>query len=395
MSGDLALRGQWHRGRPQILANGLIATRGSAPHLQPLAEHLLPWAPRRPLASQTIRSITLRQHADPALLAVAVTLPWIAFDSERIRNIIAADIDHADGADRAAMLADLGLPSPTLVVDPWSGRAHGFLRLSRPVFTGDGAAPEPQRLFGFAGALLAAAMGATLLPRRALIKNPWARRENLIGTLRRHTPAPATPMLWDAHVAADTGLLWHTEPGDLRPVVLRDIVTALVDDYGEGIATPVARQWCRKRLAPDASGRNCALFDMVRFWAYEHVERDARAITDHAMQVNADTFADPLPENEVTVIARSIAKFMQTRYRPKVRTVARRDDMAGGDGMTPGQKRSLSGLVTAAERAAKTDAAIEAARTKLATEGRPMTQAAIARASGISRHVIWRRAKAR
>jgi len=388
------MSGQWHERRPQILANGLIAAREAAPHLQRLAEHMLPFAPRRPLASQTIRSITRMQYADPALLPVAITLPWISFDTERIRNIVATDIDHADGAERAAMLADLGLPSPTLVVDPWSGHSHGFVRLSSPVYTGDGAKLEPQRLFGFAGGLLAAAMGATLLPRRALIKNPWALQETLIGTLRRRGHVPATPLLWEAHIAAETGLLWHTEPGDLRPVELREIVAALVDDYGEGTESPAARQWCRKRPEPDSRGRNCALFDLVRFWAYDRIERDAGAIHDYATRLNTDTFADTLPNNEVAATARSIAKFMQTRYRPRrgEDTAARRDDIAGGDAcMTPRQKRTLSGVATAADRAARTDAAIASAQAKLLAEGSPVTQSAISAAAGISRWTLKRR----
>jgi hypothetical protein len=379
--------------RPRILASGLAAAQKAAPHLQALAEHLLPAAPGWPLASQNIRSITLRPHADPCALPVAITLPWIAFDAPHFRNIVAADIDHADGAERAATLAGLGLPAPTLVVDPWSGRSHGFLTLARPVYAGDGAKPEPERLFGFAGGLVAAAMGATLLPRQALVKNPWARSENLIGTLMRRGRTPGVPMLWDAYLTADTGLLWHTEPGGLRPVELREIVAALADEYAEGIASPVARQWCRKRTEPDARGRNCALFDLTRFWAYDHIERGAGAIHDYATRANADTFANPLPDREVAAIARSIAKFMATRYRPRSGAAAvRRDDIAGGDGrMTPGQKRTLSGVATAAERAARTDAAISAARAKLMAEGNPATPTALAAAAGISRWTLRRR----
>jgi hypothetical protein len=62
--------------RPRILASGLAAAQKAAPHLQALAEHLLPAAPGWPLASQNIRSITLRPHADPCALPVAITLPF-------------------------------------------------------------------------------------------------------------------------------------------------------------------------------------------------------------------------------------------------------------------------------------------------------------------------------
>jgi hypothetical protein len=378
--------------RPRTLARGLAAARQSAPHLQALAEHLLPAAPGRPLASQNIRSITVRPHSDPFPLSVAVTLPWIAFDAEHFQNIIAIDIDHANGSEHAAALAGLGLPMPTLVIDTWSGRSHGLLRLSSPVYTDVTAQSGPKRLLGYAGRLVAAAMGGTLLHRRSLVKSSWARSENLIGTLRRHSRTPATPLLWEAHLAADTGLLWHTEPGELRSVELREVVAALVDDYGEGVASPGARQWRRNRLTPNTSGRNCMLFDVVRGWAYDRVERGAKAIHDYATRTNAETFADPLPDSEVAAIARSIAKFMATRYRPRSDAAPRRDDIAGSDGsMTPVQKRTLSGVVTAAERAAKTDAAIAEARAKIVAEGVPVTQAAIADTAGVSPRTLRRR----
>ena len=316
----------------------------------------------------------------------------MAFDAERWRNVLPIDIDHPDALERAGMVAALGLPPPTLMIDPWSGYAHGVMRLARPVYTGDGARPEPMRLFGYAGALVASAMGATLLPRRALLKSPWGRQANLIGTLRRRGPVPGAPLLWEAHRAADNGLLWHTVPaGELRPVQLREIILALADEHGEAAATPPARHWCRRHVDPDARGRNCGLFDLVRHWSYARIERDAGAIHAYAERANRETFGDrPLPDREVAAVARSIARFMANRYRPPSTREPRRDDI-GGAGFPPEAKRILSGVRTAADRAERTDAAIAEARDKLLAEGKPVKQIAVAAAAGTSRWSMSRR----
>ena len=66
--------------------------------------------------------------------------------------------------------------------------------------------------------------------------------------------------------------------GDLRTVELGEIVAALADDYGEAAASIPARRWTRDRGEPSALGRNCMLFDLTRWWAYDRVERDADTI---------------------------------------------------------------------------------------------------------------------
>lgn len=221
----------------------------------------MPRLPGRPRASQTIRSICISRRSDPLPLRDAITDPWIAFDGPTMRNCLAWDVDHADGPDRIEALPP-HCPRPTLVIDPHSGRAHAFLMLASPVFTGPGARPKPQGLADRAATLMGAALRANPMPRGGLLKSPWGREADLIGSLRRHTPAPVgSPLLWEAHQAAGSGLLWHTIPGDLRPVELREIIDALADEHGDMVATPRIRKQHRRRpVEADSRGRSCTLF---------------------------------------------------------------------------------------------------------------------------------------
>lgn len=390
-SPTLAL-GFQHRARPHLLANALCAAREAAPHLAEFAAFLLPGAPRRPLASQTIRSDVRDRHSDPFLLDDAVSLPWLALDSQEARNVLAVDVDHPAGPERAAALAaDYGLPRPTLVLDPWSGRSHAVWRLATPVLMTEGAKQGPRILANLAGRLLAAGMNGTLLPPRSLLKCPWGRSEHLIGSVLRRVPQPAVPALWAAHQVAGTGLLWHTEPGDLRAVELREILAALADDFGEEVAAPTTRKRFRHRGEPSALGRNCSLFDAVRWWAYDRAETDARAITDEVDRVNG-LFAEPLPRAEVAATARSIARFMATRYRPRSAAQERRGrDAQDGADLDRHGRQQLAGRRSATVRSSTTDTRIAAAVAALQAAGRTPTQAAIVAETGLGERTVRRR----
>ncbi|WP_338666255.1 primase C-terminal domain-containing protein (plasmid) [Pararoseomonas sp. SCSIO 73927] len=379
----------WHAARPHLLASALSAADAAAPHLHSLARHLLPWAPRRPSASQDLRSISRSASTAPLLLDSAVTCPWLSWDAEEARNVLAIDIDHADGPDLVADLAAGGLPRPTLTIDPWSGRSHATWRLATPVAMGDGSRVGPRILADLAARLLAAALRGTPLPHRAPTKSPWGRVDALVGLPLRRGTSPAVPAVWEGWQEARTGLLWHTEPGDLRPVELREIVAALADDYGEEAAAPATvRRIRRRRGDPSALGRNCALFDVTRWWAYDRAERDGGAILAHAQAVNAG-FADPLPASEVAATARSIARFMSSRYRPRTGAEqvrrGRDRDTAGADLKA---RRAIAGQRSAAARRASSVEAATAAIRRLAEAGQPATQATVAKAAGLSERTV-------
>ena len=296
-----------------------------------------------------------------------------------------------DGLEASARLG-CGLRRPILVIDPHSGHSHAIFPLRTPVITSPGAHLGPPILLDLAGQLLAATLSGTLLPQRALAKNPFGRAENLIGQRRLRAPIPAVPAVWDAYEAAETGLMWHTEPGDMHAYELREIVAALVDDYGEAIVRRGVRRAVHKnRPDPSSLGRNCFLFDAVRFWSYDRAERDGGAILDEAQRVNAD-FEVPLPANEVAATAASIARFMNGRFRPRTGADGRRGrDRDAGVDLDRRGRLDVSGRVSAASRADATDAALQAACTRIRAAGRPLTQAALAAEAGRSLSTVKRR----
>jgi transcriptional regulator with XRE-family HTH domain len=81
-----------------------------------------------------------------------------------------------------------------------------------------------------------------------------------------------------------------------------------------------------RKTAPEtlgALGRNCALFDALRLWAYKAVRAYFKpggladwqaAVHAHARAQNR--FTVPLPEAEVRAIARSVAKWVWQRFTP-------------------------------------------------------------------------------
>lgn len=384
-SGAAAAR--WHLDRPGQLWIAVERVRRESPAAQPWAGRFLQRLPLRPLASQNLRTWCPAPYSSAMPLTEAATCPWIALDGEGHRNCLAFDIDHTDGMELVEALP----PSirPWLVIDPWSGRAHAFVFLASPVLAGEGSSSKARRLAQAAQAMLAHALRATPLGHRALVKNPTGRVGALVGQQRRRTRTPGTPPLWDAWQAAETGLIWHTIPG-AEPVELRDIIAELAEDYGDAAAeAPAHRRFQKRRPDPSALGRNCSLFDQVRWWAYDHVERDGGAILAEAERVNA-TFATPLPVSEVTATAHSIARFMASRFRPRhgASSTRGRDREAGAKLATLGERQALAGRATAAGRAAATDAKIDAALARLRAARQCATQAAIAAAAGVSLRTI-------
>jgi hypothetical protein len=233
------------------------------------------------------------------------------------------------------------------------------------------------------------------MPHQSLVKSPWGRTENLIGQRLRRGSSPALPLLWEAYLTANTGLMWHTEPGDLHHYELREIVAALADEFDAVVIEPGARRrFGKKRPEPSALGRNCALFDLLRFWAYDGAETDEHRIAAEAERINRG-FPVPLSDNEIAAIVRSVARFMAKRYRPRTGINSRRGrDRLAGAGLPPRGRQVLSGQVTAAGRARATDHKIQAARDALQAAGRRATQKAVAAEAGLSLRTVksrWRR----
>ena len=305
----------------------------------------IPTMPLKVRASQNIRSIGVDTHSTSSLFAdVAVDCPWISFDATEFRNELCHDGDTPDSLEKW-----LSLPQgirPTLVLDPWSGRAAYRLPLASPVCMTAKGRQGPKMLADLAGRLLASALGATFLPHRSVVKNPWGRREAVMGQLTRRGPSPVHPELYEATLAA--GLCWHAIPG-AGAVELKAVIAALAPHHWhepEALKKGGPRG-SRKWREANPLGRNTVLFDTVRFWTYERVEKDFSAIHDEAQRVNS-AFSIPLPPAEVMATAKSIARFMAKRYRPKYgkgKEKIRGRDAVDNIGMSIPAKQSLSAKI--------------------------------------------------
>lgn len=375
----------WHCRRPEALIAALAQFRNAAPHVRDLADRYLRLLPRRVLCSQNLRTSCPSPYSTELPIDVAADCPWISFDSETRRNVLAFDLDHDDGLD---LVAELPAPiRPHLVIDPYSGRSHGFIVLRTPVSTAPGASRKAQAFADYAQELMAAALRATPLRHRALVKNPLGSVGALLGPRLRRTPQPLVPAMWDAWQAADAGLVWHTIPG-ADPVELSDIIAALAGADDVDRQRPMRRTFTRRRGEPSALGRNCSLFDQVRWWAYDRDEQDGGAILAEAERINA-TFAAPLPASEVAATARSIAKFMHARFRPRPGPgPGRGRDREAGADLPPEARKALAGQQTAALRATKTVAQISAAMERMQRDGKRITQAAVAAEAGVSLRTV-------
>jgi hypothetical protein len=373
----------WHKKNPALLANALMRAKEVNSHFKGLADSLIPKMPRFIRASQNLRAINIENSSHLMTLENAIDCPWISFDAAKSRNCLLFDIDHPDALD---LIEDL--PEnirPTLIFDPYSGRSHGVLPLNSPVLRGGLFGPEI--LADLAHKLLSKHLKATPLPVGALIKNPWGRKEWLIGAIARRTPKPITPLMWEAHKQAKNGLLWHTVPGS-QGAELRDIVAHLADEYEE-VASKTTKRHFIHRGEPSALGRNCALFDLVRFWAYDNNETDGGNILDKANEING-TLQPPLPFPEVRATARSISRFMATRYKPKTKLETRRGVMGlSGSDMSIQTKQKLSAKRTADIKASNTEHKLKLA-IKHFPEGRKLTQAALSEVSRIPLRTIKR-----
>jgi len=172
------------------------------------------------------------------------------------------------------------------------------------------------------------------------------------------------------------------EVGELEPVDLDDVLVPL-----QAMAKALDWKAPRRRFKgdrnarePNPEGRNCALFDLTRWWAYDEVERDGAAILKKALEINS-TFANPLSYGEVASVARSITRFMFARYdgrghhTPLSRPVI--------------QQRQIAGRQTHAERQrTNRDNRLVDAAYRIQARGEAPVQQAVATEAGVSLRTV-------
>ncbi|MCX2563699.1 replication initiation protein [Acetobacter thailandicus] len=319
---DLIKLPNWHNKNDKIIDKSLKQSCEIAPHLKNLANNLIINMPRMVRASQNLKSISIEKSSHLFRLDNAISLPWISFNTDKAINCLLLDIDHDEGL---AMWEDLpDNIKPHLVIDPWSGRSLAIIQLATPVLTGEGARLGPQFLANLAHEMMASYFEATALPHSNVVKNPWGLSSNIIGTLSRRSQQPSTGILWDTHQQINPELCWHTVPGKYE-IELRDIIDVF-KSYYENYAPKSTKRKFINRGEPSSLGKNCLIFDLLRFWCYDHNESSFQAIYQKCIDLDFQENTN-LPKSDIKSISKSISKFMNTRFNPRTNLDSRRGIM--------------------------------------------------------------------
>lgn len=238
------------------------------------------WLPLYPLASDDLLEGLYRQPR-----AKALGRRYVEANPSAMSNLLVVDIDHGDAALRA-----LGTrPLPHVIVEnPANGHAHAVWGLTEPVTRTEYAHRKP----------LAYAASITEGLRRAVDGD-----KGYSGLITKN-PMHAS---WDVQLVQPLDALYSLDQ-------LRD---------GLGTLMPPAR-WREapsRRANVAGLGRNCALFESARHWAYRTIPGHwgdpaglAHAIDAEVTKRNND-FPEPLPASEARAIAASIHRWIIHRSR--------------------------------------------------------------------------------
>ena len=393
-------RAPWNRRQDGLLrgsvAEALRLAITRAPHLRALADLVVPNLPWRPLASWSLKTDSA-SSAETAL-PYALTAPWFSPNTAEWVNVIIIDADH-DDLDVLEELVWIGCPAPTWVsVSPESGRFHAVWWLARPADMRPGAPAGPKRLLRYAIALLNGALRGDQNCVNRLTKNPWGILGNAYVSMRFAMAPFDAPTLWLAHDASGTWLRWHTIPGSAEGVQLAAIVGAMAEEYRQHARWPNRDR--RHAAAPDGktkttgSSRNCDVFAALGNWSRAHDERDGAAILGKAIAINA-ALPLPLGRREVQTVARSVTKWMATKWRGRGGSKRRSVMRLGETHVSLPEKQAMGGRFSARQNASKHTAAVLDAACRLFSElGKRPSASEIVAASKASVATVKRRSKA-
>lgn len=258
------------------------------------------------------------------------------------------DVDREAGA---LAYEDIGLEPTIIITNPENTHAHLLFELVKPVLFSDNARPKIQAYFFAVQRGMTAALKADMGYTNFVTKNPISDR-------------------------------WRMTCCDVR-YSLGDIA-----EY----CKPINSYQTTEVDLDDALGRNCSLFNKVRYWAYyqvkEYVVFEAwhQAVLNKCMREN--TFTPCLPYSEVRATAKSIANWTwDNRYKighAKNRGAAKVDKR-----LKTSNRQKAGAEYTNQLRKQKTEQKIIQAIHKLKAQGCKLTIAALMTDSGVSRRTLY------
>lgn len=322
--------------------------------LQALAFAVMPRLPGRPLASATLKTADARSDHLP-LETVAISYPWVALNTASATNILWADIDHQRWRKLLDRAIAAGLPRPAWITKSQRG-AHIAWILRTPVVVRLDDLSADKRRARLLSVTLSYLQTALQADRNAalsgLAKNPWSSR-------------------------------WETEVGEIAAVELKDLLRPL-----EALAkieewpTPAGPKRVRPVRDPAESEKGNRLFDAVRHHAYATGEANQAALLRFA-EAAAQEMGSPAPPKQVANIARSVARFMMTRWTGATRSAPLAPQAVHA-------RQAAAGRATAAKRVEARDLTIRSAMAELRRQGSNLTKRAISELTGFSLRTLDR-----
>ena len=238
------------------------------------------WLPLWPYATDSLHEGIYRTNRTEAL-----GKRYIEANPQAVSNLLVIDIDHDDALMRAVWNRHEWLPN-AVVENPANGHAHAVWALREPVTRTEYARRKP----------LAFATAVTEGLRRSVDGD-----KGYSGLMTKNPEHDHWFAKWFTEHQYSLDELSHhlTEAGFMPPA-----------------------SWKRtRRHDPAGLGRNCALFESARTWAYREVRHHwgdpsglATAIEFETHALNAE-FSEPLPHSEARAVASSITRWITTRSR--------------------------------------------------------------------------------
>ncbi|WP_432489529.1 replication initiation protein [Kineococcus sp. SYSU DK018] len=262
------------------------------------------WRPRRPLATDDLAAGCWRQSRENAL-----GRRYLEHSPRALLSMLVIDVDHDDTLLRA-LQTPMTHPMPSWIAESSTGRGHVGWVLKTPVCRTDAARLEPMRFAAKVEEGLRRSLDGDVGYAGLLTKNP---------------------------VHDDWVTTWGTD----HLYELRELAT--------GLGELMPRTLPRKTTESSGLGRNYALFNRIRLWAYRACRRyedrtEWEEVTEaFALTVNHE-FPVPLPEAEVGHTARSVARwvwrngFTAEGFRTEQARRSRLGAAKGGRGNTPEQQ---------------------------------------------------------
>jgi hypothetical protein len=273
------------------------------------------------------------------------------------RHYIPLDLDRPDALQA---FRKAGIPQPTIMtINRSNGHAHYLYRLNKPIIFTENGRTHPQEYFREICESLEFQLDAD---------------PHYVGLITKNPFSP----------------VWHTET---------DNVSFELSDFKEYILNRLPKQFRKQKqiakLIHNATGRNCTLFDTIRFFAYNQVKfcNSQAELMAKVLELAADVntkFSEPLPNRELLDTSKSVSKWTFSRKEQFLeRTYKNRGIMALSEtDLTLQEKQRIGAEYTAQIKANATKEKIQTAIGELVATGKRATQKEIAGITGLSERTI-------